>query len=334
MMLRDNPSVKFEIIREMTKRDNNMLNISQLCTIAGVSRSGYYNWLSSAPLRESREERDKADFSLILEAYKHRGYDKGAEGIHMRLLHLMPSVVMNVKKIRRLMRKYNLRCPIRTANPYKKMLKALQEAKVAPNLVNRQFKQHGVRAVLLTDITYLKRADGCFSYLSAIKDAGSGEILAHVVSDCLEEDFVLKTIELLMQNHGSELKTDCLLHSDQGVHYKAVTFAKLLKDSALRQSMSRKANCWDNAPQESLWGHMKDEIHICECFTNDEVSQVVLDWVDYYNNERYQWDLAKLAPTEYYKYITTGIYPLPISIPKPHAPRKKKSIPPIDVATD
>jgi transposase InsO family protein len=261
-----------------------------------------------------------------LAAYHHRGYDKGAEGIHMRLLHMTPSIVMNVKKIRRLMRKYNLRCPIRAANPYKKMLKAMEEAKIAPNLLNRQFKQHGVRAVLLTDITYLKRTDGCFSYLSAIKDAATGEVLAHVVSASLEEDFVLQTIQLLKKNHGSELNTNCLLHSDQGVHYKAIAFAKLLSEANLRRSMSRKANCWDNAPQESLWGHMKDEIDISHCATNDDVAQVISDWIDYYNNERYQWDLAKLAPIEYYKYVTSGVYPLPIPIPKPHAPRKNKLV--------
>jgi len=69
-------------------------------------------------------------------------------------------------------------------------------------------------------------------------------------------------------------------------------------------------NCWDNAPQESFFGHMKDEIDISSCTTFDEIQQVIADWTDYYNNERYQWDLAKLAPTEYYQYQLTGIYPL------------------------
>ncbi|SFC59421.1 IS3 family transposase, partial [Butyrivibrio sp. YAB3001] len=78
----------------------------------------------------------------------------------------------------------------------------------------------------------------------------------------------------------------------------------------LRQSMSRKANCWDNAPQESFFGHMKDEIDLSECKKYREVKAIIDDWMDYYNNERYQWQLAKLSPNEYYKYITTGIYPL------------------------
>ena len=91
-------------------------------------------------------------------------------------------------------------------------------------------------------------------------------------------------------------------------------FIQLIKDSELRQSMSRKANCWDNAPQESFYGHMKDEIDISKCTTFEEIRQVISDWTDYYNLERYQWDLARLAPREYCKYFVTGEYPL--TIPK------------------
>lgn len=76
--------------------------------------------------------------------------------------------------------------------------------------------------------------------------------------------------------------------------------------------MSRKGNCWDNAPQESFFGHMKDEINLFGCKTFDDVKVIIDDWIDYYNNERYQWNLAKLSPVEYYKYVTTGEYPLKI----------------------
>ena len=73
----------------------------------------------------------------------------------MRLLHLDPPVVMNTKKIQRLMKKYGLKCPIRKANPYRRMAKALKTDSVADNLLNRQFKAFGARKVLLTDITYI-----------------------------------------------------------------------------------------------------------------------------------------------------------------------------------
>ena len=82
--------------------------------------------------------------------------------------------------------------------------------------------------------------------------------------------------------------------------------------------MSRKGNCWDNAPQESFFGHMKDDLkaEIKSCETFEEVKAIVDDWIDYYNNDRYQWDLLKLSPKEYYEYLQTGNYPLPKYDPK------------------
>jgi hypothetical protein len=132
------PGVKFAIIYEMTSRPNNLLNIYVLCQIAGVSRSGYYNWLASESLRQKREQKDKEDFERILETYHFRGYAKGARSIYMRMLHQNPPVLMNIKKIRRLMHKFALRCPIRKANPYRRMAKALKTSYVAPNLLNRE----------------------------------------------------------------------------------------------------------------------------------------------------------------------------------------------------
>ena len=87
--------------------------------------------------------------------------------------------------------------------------------------------------------------------------------------------------------------------------------------------MSRKGNCWDNAPQESFFGHMKDEIAqlVADCETYEQVAAVVDDWLDYYNNDRYQWDLEKLSPREYYRYCQTGVYPLQSGVSKDRTSR-------------
>ena len=305
---------KYAIIREMTQRDNNLLNIVWLCDAAGVSRSGYYHYLETEDIRQQREEQDQHDFLIILEAYQYCGYNKGARGIYMRLLHMDPPVHMNIKKIRRLMKKYGLFCPIRKANPYRRMAKALKSNNVAPNLLNREFEAHGPRAVLLTDITYIINGKAPRCYMSTIIDACTKELLAWVLSESLEIDFVLETVNQLIENHGISLTAETLIHSDQGVHYTSIQFIRLIKDSEIRQSMSRRANCWDNAPQESFYGHMKDEIDISQCLTFDDIYQVISSWTDYYNNDRYQWDLARLSPREYYKYLISGVYPL--TIPK------------------
>ena len=307
------PGSKFQIIQEVLSQEGNLLTVSDLCRTAGVSRSGYYNWLHSADARKKKEAADLEDFQLILDAYRFRGYDKGARGIQMRLLHMTPPVVMNIKKIRRLMNKYGLFCPVRKANPYRRMAKALRTNHVADNLVNREFEDHGPRKVLLTDITYIPY-NGRFCYLSTILDAFTKQILSYVLSESLELDFVLKSVEQLVEHHGISLSTETLIHSDQGCHYTSYRFIQIVKDAKLRQSMSRRGNCWDNAPQESFFGHMKDEIDISGCERFQQVRDIIDDWMDYYDNDRYQWQLAKLSPNEYYHYITTGIYPLPGSM--------------------
>ena len=303
-------SAKFDIIRDTLSQSKNKLSVASLCRIAGVSRSGYYNWLKAEGTRHSRDEQDQKDFDLILAAYHFRGYKKGARSIYMRLLHQDPPIRMNVKKIRRLMDKFGLVCPIRRANPYRRMLKALQTSNVAENLLNRDFTEFGPRKVLLTDITYIP-CNGIFFYLSTILDAFTRQVLAYVLSDSLEVDFVLETVNKLLDQHGISLSAETLIHSDQGSHYTSYRFIQIVKDAQLRQSMSRRGNCWDNAPQESFFGHMKDEIELSACDSFSAIKTVIDDWIDYYNNDRYQWQLAKLSPNEYYQYITTGEYPLP-----------------------
>lgn len=219
--------------------------------------------------------------------------------------------VMNPKKIRRLMRKYNLKCPIRKANPYRRIARALRTDCVSGNIVNREFREHGARSILLTDITYIPYPEG-FCYLSVITDAYTKQVLSYVLSRSLEVDFVLETVNQLIARHGDVLNADTLIHSDQGCHYTSTKFRCLLKDVSLRQSMSRRGNCWDNAPQESFFGHMKEELRkqMSAWQTFDEIKNSIDDWMDYYNNYRYQWQLAKLAPNQFYKYITVGEYPL------------------------
>lgn len=297
---------KYRIIQNMISRDNNLLNIKWLCEIAGVSRSGYYSWLSRD--NSKKEGNDRNDFDKILEVYKLRGYNKGARTIQMILAQR--GTVMNLKKIRRLMKKYGLKCPIRKANPYRRMAKAIKTNNYADNLVNREFKQ-APRKIILTDITYMfygptKQK----AYLSVMKDSYTNEVVAYKLSDNMELDFVLETLKILMEKHGKELLDDTMIHSDQGVHYTSISFRELLKDNELTQSMSRRGNCWDNAPQESFFGHMKDEIDISEVTDVKQLSAVIDDYMDYYNNVRPQWNLTKLTPVQYYQYSMTDVYPV------------------------
>lgn len=284
------------------------LSVKELCDLAGVSRSGYYRWVNASDTRRYREKRDLEDFELIKTAYEFRGYAKGYRSICMRLFRM--GFRMNHKKVKRLMKKFGLFCPIRKANPYRRMAKALKTDAVVPNHVNREFRSHGPRKVLLTDITYIRFADG-FCYLSVIKDAFTMQILAYQLSSSLAVDFVLDTVKQLLREYPELLNATAWLHSDQGCHYTSIAFRNLLKDGTLRQSMSRRGNCWDNAPQESFFGHMKDELapYIPSWKTLEDVKARIDDWMDYYNNDRYQTLLHGMSPNEYYKYIKTNELP-------------------------
>lgn len=300
---------QFELIRETVESSGNKLSIKSLCELAGVHRSAYYRWLNPyVPKIRDKESQDQIDFQLILEAYNFRGYSKGVMGIYMRLLHM--GIRMNHKKIRRLMHKYGLMCPIRKANPYRRMAKAMRTNVVADNHLQRRFKAFGARAVFLTDITYIPFNDA-FLYLSVIMDAFTEQVMSYVLSDSLEVDFVLLTVQKLFEKHTETINATAMIHSDQGCHYTSTSFRELISNYGLRQSMSRRGNCWDNAPQESFFGHMKAELGIKhkKWATFESAQLDIDDWMDYYNNDRYKTGLGKLSPNEFYEYITTGKYP-------------------------
>lgn len=278
--------------------------VSHLCNFIEVSRSGYYNYFSPKS-HERRNQRDTLDEKAkdnILEAYNFKGRKKGARQIKMTL-EGQYNITYNLKRIRRIMKKYEIICPIRKANPYRRMMKATREHTVLPNLLKRNFKQNIVGKVLLTDITYLFYGNGKKAYLSTIKDGSTNEILAYNLSESLKLDIATDTILKLRKNRSVKLSKDALIHSDQGVHYTSPIFQKLLKKYSLNQSMSRRGNCWDNAPQESFFGHFKDESYIKACANLEELRREVDEYMDYYNNFRYQWELKKMTPVQYRNHL-------------------------------
>ena len=288
----------FELIR-ITIRDNNLKNVvSYLCASAGVSRSGYYNYLSNESKRERREEIDIKVRDDILMAISFRGYKKGSRSIKM-LLEDKFGICYNRKRIMRIMRKYNIVCPIRRKK-YK--YKVTKEHKVCKNYLQREFKQNVPGKVMLTDISYLQYGNAKTAYLSTILDASTNEILSFKVRENMKLDLVISTLTELKDNQFVHFD-DGMIHSDQGWHYTNPQFRIRAAEMGLQQSMSRRGNCWDNAPQESFFGHLKDEVDIKHCNTFDELHTLISDYIDYYNNDRYQWNLNKMTPIQYRNYL-------------------------------
>lgn len=275
---------------------------SYLCGLLDVSRSGFYNYLLSAGKRETRMRRDEQAGVLIKKAFHRRGFKKGSRSIKMTLEHEY-GTVYNLKRIKRLMKKFNLVCPHRRANPYRRMAKATLEHRTVPNELQRDFNKNVPGLALLTDITYLPYGKSQTAYLSTVLDASTGELLAHNFSTTLYLALATDTVQSLMKQRRLKLHKDAFIHSDQGSHYTSPTYQQLLKMRGLGQSMSRRGNCGDNAPQESFFGHLKDHVKSRNCSTLAELKREINRYIRYYNHYRYQWGRKKMTPVQYRNHL-------------------------------
>jgi transposase InsO family protein len=151
--------------------------------------------------------------------------------------------------------------------------------------------------VFCTDITYLPY-NHRFAYLSVIKDIASGEVVAWHLAHHLEMELVITTLDNLKRDHSKKL-INVLIHSDQGFHYTNPLYIDMVSDFSMVQSMSRKGACIDNAPIESFFGHLKDEVDLRICKTFTEVYAMIETYMEYYNCKRRQWDKQKMTPIQY-----------------------------------
>jgi Transposase and inactivated derivatives len=225
-----------------------------------------YYAYKKSDFRVQKEQRELTLKETIEQAIAFRSKDKGTRSIVMTLKNTF-GIIMNRKCVQRICRKFGLLSSVRKANPYRRLAKATKEHRVVGNHLQRAFKPGVAGKVLLTDVTYLPYGNHAMAYLSTVKDAQTNEILAYQLSNNLKIEFVLNTIKQLVEKHG---------------------------------------NCWDNAPQESFFGHMKDQCDFENFQSYVEVQAVVDDYMDYYNNDRGQWNLKKLAPINYRYQLTTA----------------------------
>lgn len=264
-------------------------DVSMLCSIAHVSRSGYYAWLETL----TKPDKDYADYTAIKAVFDTYKQTYGWR----RIKNELPNI--NHKKIQRIMRKYGLVARIRKKNPYKQMMKRKQEETVFPNVLDRAFKQDTPYTVYCTDITYLPLGDS-FAYLSVMKDVASGEIVSFKTSKSIDMTLVLDTVCALPET----MTTGAVLHSDQGFQYTNQTYRRLLESRNMVPSMSGKGVCIDNAPIESFFGHMKDEIvYDKRTTTYEELTLIIDEYMRYYNYERKQWTRNRMTPVAYREYL-------------------------------
>ena len=196
------------------------------------------------------------------------------------------------------MKKYHLLAKIRRRNPYKSIMKKNQEHKTAWNILNREFRGTLPFKKLWTDITYVG-FKWRWIYLSIVRDMITSEILSFGVTDNLSMGIIHITFSRLEKLFSGGKLAWALFHSDQGFHYSHPYFQSQLREIGCIQSMSRKWNCIDNAPTESFFGHLKDELDLSLCESLQDVEKTIEDYIFYHNHWRPQWSRKKMTPVQY-----------------------------------
>lgn len=208
-------------------------------------------------------------------------------------------IVINHKKIARIKKEYNLVTKIRRKNPYKGMLLNAKEHSKIPNYLDRDFVQPSPDLVYSTDMTYLFYGRCQKAFLSATKDLGTNEIVSYNVMRSPTVNQFANEFEKLLYSIDEEKRKRLMVHSDQGFQYTHPDFIEVLNVAGVKQSMSRRGVCLDNAPIESFFGHFKDLAEIKNCHTFEQVKNEVDRVMYYYNFERPQRALNKRPPAEY-----------------------------------
>lgn len=212
-------------------------------------------------------------------------------------------IVMNLKKISRIKKLHGLETQIRRRNKYRFMAKGGEDHQITSNLIKREFDIPEVDQIYSTDITYLNYGHGLKAYLSAVKDLGSKEIVHFNISKNIQMDLATDGLDKLFMKLTEEKRKRLIIHSDQGTHYTNPFYRNKLREYEITQSMSRRGNCLDNAPIESFFGHLKDEIDLQNCKKYEDLISEVTSYIDYYNNNRPQWGLERKTPAECRRFL-------------------------------
>ena len=268
----------------------------------GFSKSLYYELIHNKNYGKGKSRRlisEDESIALIRQVAEYKGYKKGYRQISM-MMEDVTGKTMSPHRVLYLMRKYGMRTNIRKPSKNRKAMKALMERNGKPNLLERKFRMFRPNEVRLTDVTYLDYGEEQRAYGSASIDPVTGKLVCFVVSMNNDLQLALDTLEAMDEY---PLKSGGVIHSDQGILYFTDDFQSAVSERDIMQSMSRRGNCWDNAPQESFFGHFKDECDYKKCRTLEELQRQIDEYRVYYNGKRRLWERGRRTPLEYEAYL-------------------------------
>jgi len=254
--------------------------VKAMCAFFGVSRAAYYAWVK----RIHQPDPDAERMALVQEAYDASHQTYGYRRIQLWILQKR-GVIINHKAVLRLMNKMGIRSIARKRKIFRK-LDGYKSYHLYPNILERDFTAKKPNQKWVTDITYIRTQQG-WAYLSVIKDLFDSFIVAHQFEQQYSVRLVTKTIQQAQQKE--KVTNEVLLHSDQGHQYSSHPYHVLTKECNITPSMSRRGNCWDNAPMENFFSHLKEEaIRRLKNPTFKQAKQIIDDYVYFFNYERIQ----------------------------------------------
>lgn len=288
--------MKYRRIKEWRKD----FPVVALCRVLGVSESGYYAWLGRPPSPRALE-----NTRLELEIQAAHQRTRGTYGPNRLQRDLSDhGIFVGIARIRRIRQTPGLRC--KQKGKFKATTNSKHTLPVAPNLLARDFTVSAPNRAWASDITYIPTKEG-WLYLAGIKDLFSGELVGYALNERMTQDLVIQALFRAVSSQKPAL--GLVLHSDRGSQYCAHDYQKVLVQFGMRPSMSRKGDCWDNAPMESFWGTLKNElVHHRNCPTRHEAKQEITEFIEvFYNRQRKQARLGFLSPVAFTKQYFTKL---------------------------
>jgi putative transposase len=254
--------------------------VKAMCQFFGVSRAAYYAWVKLMDQLDPDAER----MQWVQEAYQKSRRTYGYRRITF-WIHRNKGISINHKAVLRLMNKLNIHSIVRKRRIYKKVTE-LETYHRYENVLNRDFTATQPNQKWVTDVTYISTQQG-WGYLSTIKDLFDGFIVAHQFGLENSQALVNKTIQQATQKE--KVTAGLILHSDQGHQYTSQAYFVLTHEYNITASMSRRGNCWDNAPMENFFGHLKEEaLRQYKSLSFEEAQHIIDDYICFYNYERIQ----------------------------------------------
>lgn len=254
-----------------------------------VSRSGFYAWLMREPSQRAKEdERLKV---AIKAAHKRTRESYSARRLQPELAS--DGFIAGRDRIARLRLELGIRC--RQKRKFKTTTNSKHNLPVAENLLNQTFMPSAPNEVWVSDITYIPTGEG-WLYLAGIKDVFTCEIVDYAMAERMTQKLTSRALFRAAQQKRPA--AGLIHHSDRGSQYCSSDYRKLLEQFGMKASMSRRGNCYDNAPMESFWGSLKNElVHHCRYATRAEAEASIREYIEiFYNRQRRHSRLGYLAP--------------------------------------